>query len=197
MKVADRPSLLGLACSPPGRRGRAAAATELQFWFGVSGANAEVIQSLAKEFNATQPDYRVVPVFKGTYPETLQAGIAAFEAGQAAAHHPGLRRRHRRDDEQRGRLHSGRRRAGEGRRQRSTRTSICPGIVAYYSRPDGTMLSFPVQLLLADPLLQQGHLPARRARCGQSAEDLAGGLVRGAADRRAAARRPAATPPPG
>ena len=65
-----------------GEAERAKAATDLQFWFGVSGANAEVIQSLAREFNATQAEFRVVPVFKGTYPETLQAGLAAFEAGR-------------------------------------------------------------------------------------------------------------------
>ena len=36
----------------------------------------------------------------------------------------------------------------------------------------------PLQLVLADPLLQQGHLQEGRARRRQSAEDLAGGLGR-------------------
>src|SRR5262249_49058787 len=33
--------------------------------------------------NATQQDYKVVPVYKGSYPDTMNAGIAAFRAGQA------------------------------------------------------------------------------------------------------------------
>ena len=102
-------ALLGLGFLLATRGERASPSTELQFWFGVSGANAEVIENLAKEFNASQTDYRVVPVFKGTYPETLQAGLDAYRGGPAAAHHPGFRRRHRRHDERRGRLRAGRR----------------------------------------------------------------------------------------
>ena len=41
-----------------------------------------LVENLAKEFNATQSEYKVVPVYKGTYPETLNAGIAAFRARQ-------------------------------------------------------------------------------------------------------------------
>ena len=40
-------------------------------------------QRPAKGFNDSQKEYKVVPVFKGTYPETLTAGIAAFRAGNA------------------------------------------------------------------------------------------------------------------
>ena len=60
----------------------ALAATEIQWWHAMTGANNEVVETLAKEFNDSQADYKVVPVFKGTYPETLNAGIAAFRAGQ-------------------------------------------------------------------------------------------------------------------
>ena len=56
----------------------AAAATELQWWHAMTGANNEVVDQLAKEFNESQSDYKVMPVFKGTYPETLNAGIAAL-----------------------------------------------------------------------------------------------------------------------
>jgi sn-glycerol 3-phosphate transport system substrate-binding protein len=48
----------------------------------MTGANNEVVERLSKEFNESQTEYKVSPVFKGTYPETLQAGIAAFRAGQ-------------------------------------------------------------------------------------------------------------------
>ena len=45
------------------------------------GGNNDVIVRLAEEFNSTQKDYKVVPVYKGSYPDTMNAGIAAFRAG--------------------------------------------------------------------------------------------------------------------
>ena len=59
------------------------AVTEISWWHAMTGANNEVVETLSKEFNESQSDYKVVPVFKGTYPETLNAGIAAYRAGQA------------------------------------------------------------------------------------------------------------------
>ena len=53
------------------------AVTEISWWHAMTGANNEVVETLAKQFNESQGDYKVVPVFKGTYPETLNAGIAA------------------------------------------------------------------------------------------------------------------------
>ena len=58
----------------------ALAVTELQWWHAMTGANNEVVDTLAKEFNEKQSEYKIVPVFKGTYPEALNAGIAAFRA---------------------------------------------------------------------------------------------------------------------
>jgi sn-glycerol 3-phosphate transport system substrate-binding protein len=60
----------------------AQAATEIQWWHALSGANQERLNGMADSFNASQPDYKVVPVFKGTYVEALNAGIAAFRAGR-------------------------------------------------------------------------------------------------------------------
>lgn len=51
----------------------AQAQTEIQWWHAMSGANNETVENLAKEFNASQSEYKVVPVYKGTYPETLNA----------------------------------------------------------------------------------------------------------------------------
>src|SRR5690606_7897909 len=59
------------------------AVTEISWWHAMTGANNEVVETLSKEFNESQSDYKVTPVFKGTYPETLNAGIAAFRASQA------------------------------------------------------------------------------------------------------------------
>ena len=49
----------------------------------MTGANNNVIVKLADDFNASQKDYKVVPSYRGGYADTLNAGIAAFRAGQA------------------------------------------------------------------------------------------------------------------
>jgi sn-glycerol 3-phosphate transport system substrate-binding protein len=61
--------------------GPAAAQVELQWWHAMTGANNDVIVRLADEFNKAQGEYRVVPVYKGSYADTMNAGIAAFRAG--------------------------------------------------------------------------------------------------------------------
>src|SRR5437763_386892 len=61
----------------------AQAVTELQWWHAMTGGNDDVVNRLAEEFNASQSDYKVVPSYKGTYPDTMNAGIAAFRAGNA------------------------------------------------------------------------------------------------------------------
>ncbi len=61
----------------------AQAQTEIQWWHAMTGANNDVIVKLAEDFNATQKDYKIVPAYKGSYADTLNAGIAAFRAGQA------------------------------------------------------------------------------------------------------------------
>ena len=61
----------------------ALAQTEIQWWHAMTGGNNEVVVKLAEEFNASQKDYKVVPSYKGSYPDTMNAGIAAFRAGNA------------------------------------------------------------------------------------------------------------------
>ena len=61
----------------------ALAATEIQWWHAMTGANNDLIVKLANDFNAAQADYKVTPVYKGGYADTMNAGIAAFRAGQA------------------------------------------------------------------------------------------------------------------
>jgi sn-glycerol 3-phosphate transport system substrate-binding protein len=120
----------------------ALAATELQWWHAMSGANNEVVEQLAKEFNDGQKDYKIVPVFKGTYPEALNAGIAAFRAKQPPAILQVFD------------AGSGVMMGAEGAIMPAAdvlkkggytfnKADYLPGIVSYYSKPDGTMLSFP------------------------------------------------------
>ncbi len=61
----------------------ASAQIEIQWWHAMTGANNAVIEKLAADFNAAQKDYKVVPTFKGSYADTMNAGIAAFRAGNA------------------------------------------------------------------------------------------------------------------
>ncbi|TDR94296.1 sn-glycerol-3-phosphate ABC transporter substrate-binding protein UgpB [Enterovirga rhinocerotis] len=66
-----------------GYAGTASAQTEIQWWHAMTGGNNEVVVKLAQEFNASQTDYKVVPSYKGSYPDAMNAGIAAFRAGNA------------------------------------------------------------------------------------------------------------------
>ncbi len=61
----------------------ALAQTEIQWWHAMTGANNDVVNKLAAEFNAAQNEYKVVATYKGSYPDTMNAGIAAFRAGNA------------------------------------------------------------------------------------------------------------------
>ena len=56
------------------------AQVEVQWWHAMSGALGDRVGELARRFNAEQKEFKVVPVFKGSYDETLAAGIAAFRA---------------------------------------------------------------------------------------------------------------------
>ena len=61
----------------------AQAQTEVQWWHSMGGALGEWVNDLAKDFNNSQKDYKIVPTFKGSYDESMTAAIAAFRAGNA------------------------------------------------------------------------------------------------------------------
>mgnify|MGYP001362126193 CR=1 FL=1 len=61
----------------------AQAQTEIQWWHAMSGPLGEWVNDLAKQYNESQKEYKVVPTFKGTYDENMTAAIAAFRAGNA------------------------------------------------------------------------------------------------------------------
>ncbi|MET0360025.1 MAG: sn-glycerol-3-phosphate ABC transporter substrate-binding protein UgpB [Pararhizobium sp.] len=118
------------------------AATDLQWWHAMTGANNEVVNQLAKEFNESQSEYTITPVFKGTYPEPLNAGIAAFRSKQPPAIIQVFD------------AGSGVMMGAEGAIMPAAevlqkggftfdKSQYLAGIAAYYSKPDGTMLSFP------------------------------------------------------
>ena len=171
-----------------GYAGSASAATEIQWWHAMTGANNEVVETLSKQFNDSQSDYKVVPVFKGSYPETLQAGIAAYRAKQPPAILQVFD------------VGTGVMMNAEGAvvpvadvlnkgGYKFDKSQYLPGIVAYYSKPDGTMLSFPynssspILYFNKDILIKAGLDPANPPRTWPEMFDAAKKIkASGAAD---------------
>jgi sn-glycerol 3-phosphate transport system substrate-binding protein len=61
----------------------AQAVTEIQWWHSMTGALNDQVNLIANGFNESQKDYKVIPVYKGQYPDSLTAAIAAYRAGNA------------------------------------------------------------------------------------------------------------------
>jgi sn-glycerol 3-phosphate transport system substrate-binding protein len=56
------------------------AVTDVNLWHAMAGQLGRQLEKLAADFNASQPDYRIVPSYKGTYAETVTAAIFAFRS---------------------------------------------------------------------------------------------------------------------
>ena len=78
-----RVALIAFAAGMTGFAAAAQAQTEIQWWHSMTGALNDRVNELAKGFNESQKDYKVTAVFKGQYPESMAAAIAAFRAGNA------------------------------------------------------------------------------------------------------------------
>jgi sn-glycerol 3-phosphate transport system substrate-binding protein len=65
--------------------GSAFAQTEVQWWHAMGGELGKKLEEIATKFNESQSDYKIVPVYKGSYAETLTAAIAAFRAKEQPA----------------------------------------------------------------------------------------------------------------
>jgi sn-glycerol 3-phosphate transport system substrate-binding protein len=76
-RLALAAAALGLACA------QAHAATEIQFWHSMEGPLGDRVNAIVNDFNAANPDYQIKAVYKGSYGESMNAGIAAFRAGNA------------------------------------------------------------------------------------------------------------------
>jgi sn-glycerol 3-phosphate transport system substrate-binding protein len=115
---------------------------EIQWWHAMTSVNGERINKIAADFNASQSDYKVVPVFKGSYAETMTAAIAAYRAGNAP------------DIVQVFEVGTATMMAAKGAIKPVYQlmtdagepfdpSSYLPAVTGYYSTPDGKMLSFP------------------------------------------------------
>ncbi len=83
--ISLRHTALGLALSLGFLPVRPSAVTTIPFWHSMEGELGKEVDSLAQRFNAANPDYKIVPVYKGNYEQSLSAGIAAFRTGNAPA----------------------------------------------------------------------------------------------------------------
>jgi len=115
---------------------------ELQWWHAMTSVNGDRINKIADDFNKMQSDYKVTPVFKGSYAETMTAAIAAYRAGSAP------------DIVQVFEVGTATMMAAKGavmpvyQLMKDAGEPFDPAtylsaVTAYYSTPDGQMLSFP------------------------------------------------------
>ncbi|MBS0509221.1 MAG: sn-glycerol-3-phosphate ABC transporter substrate-binding protein UgpB [Proteobacteria bacterium] len=120
----------------------AQAQTEIQWWHSMTAVNNEWVNDLAKQFNESQKEYKVIPTYKGSYPESMTAAVASFRAGNS----PHILQVFE---------------VGTATMMASKGATIpvakvmkdagadfnpagyIPAVAAYYTAPDGQMLSFP------------------------------------------------------
>ncbi|TJZ91047.1 sn-glycerol-3-phosphate ABC transporter substrate-binding protein UgpB [Paracoccus gahaiensis] len=59
--------------------------TTIEWWHAMGGELGAKLEEIVQGFNDSQDQYTVNPSYKGTYPETMTAAIAAFRADQQPA----------------------------------------------------------------------------------------------------------------
>ncbi|MEH0664664.1 sn-glycerol-3-phosphate ABC transporter substrate-binding protein UgpB [Vibrio scophthalmi] len=77
--------LTGLAVTAALLSAQAQAKTEVEWWHAMGGALGKKVNEIAADFNASQDDYEIKPVYKGSYAETMTGAIAAFRAKEQPA----------------------------------------------------------------------------------------------------------------
>ena len=78
-----RRTLLAAPISLAASRARAAGKIKIVWWHSMTAALADEVARIANGFNTSQDAVEVEAVYKGTYPDTLTATVAASRAGQA------------------------------------------------------------------------------------------------------------------
>ena len=135
-------ALAGAALLSFGLAGQAHAQTEIQWWHSMTAVNNEWVNDLTKQFNESQKEYKVVPIYKGSYPESMTAAIAAFRSGNAP------------DILQVFEVGTATMMASKGATVPVGKvmkdagvafdpSGYIPAVAAYYTAPNGQMLSFP------------------------------------------------------
>ncbi|WP_372801465.1 sn-glycerol-3-phosphate ABC transporter substrate-binding protein UgpB [Paracoccus seriniphilus] len=118
------------------------AKTDIQWWHAMGGELGAKLEEIVKGFNESQDEYNVIPSYKGTYPETMTAAIAAFRAKQQPAIVQVFE------------VGTGTMMAAEGaivpvhqlmkdQGVPFDQNAFLPAVVGYYTDTDGNMLSMP------------------------------------------------------
>jgi len=118
------------------------AQTEIQWWHAMSGPLGEWVNDQAKDFNASQKDYKVLPTYKGTYDESMTAAVAAFRAGNA----PHILQVYEVGTATMMAAKGAIKPVGEVMTQGGAKfdsKAYIPAVSGYYTAPNGQMLSFP------------------------------------------------------
>lgn len=122
--------------------GPAFAQTEIHWWHAMPGELGREVERLASDFNVSQPDYRIIPTYKGLYTETMTAAMVALRGKQ----HPAIL--------QAAEVATATMMAAKGvvypvhllmteQGVAFTPSAYLPSITSYYSDANGNMLSFP------------------------------------------------------
>ncbi|MGJ8513956.1 sn-glycerol-3-phosphate ABC transporter substrate-binding protein UgpB [Carnimonas bestiolae] len=118
------------------------AVTQIEFWHSMSGALNDKVDQMADDFNHSQSEYRVKPVYRGDYATSMTGAIAAFRAHKAPSIVQIFEVGTATMMSAKGAIepvHTLMQNANEP----FDPNSYLPAITGYYSTPDNEMLSFP------------------------------------------------------
>lgn len=121
----------------------AQAQTEIQWWHAMSGPLGEWVNDLAKQYNDSQKEYKVVPTYKGQYDETMTAAIAAYRSGNAPTILQVFEVGTATMIASKGVIKP----VGEVMKEGGAKFdpgAYIPAVAGYYTAPNGQMLSFPL-----------------------------------------------------
>ena len=74
--------LPGCVREPPEVEAAEEGIVEIEWWHAMGGALGEVIDIIASGFNESQTRFRINPIFRGGYNETMNGAVAAYRAGE-------------------------------------------------------------------------------------------------------------------
>lgn len=120
----------------------ALAQTEIQWWHSMTSVNNEWVNDLARDFNAKQSKYKIVPTFKGNYDESMTAAVAAFRSGNAPHILQVFEVGTATMMAAKNAVVPVTKVMKEGG-QKFDPAAYIPAVAGYYTAPDGQMLSFP------------------------------------------------------
>ena len=136
--------ILALACASAAMLALPAhAQTEIQWWHAMSGPLGDWVNDLAKQYNESQKEYKIVPTYKGQYDETMTAAIAAYRSGNAPTILQVFEVGTATMIASKGAIKPVAEVMKEGGAKFDQSVYI-PAVAGYYTAPNGQMLSFPL-----------------------------------------------------